>query len=241
MAESADFDGSADYMTRGAGLTGAADSKSGILSAWLRIDGSSSSSQYTVLGSQSQRFAFFRSATSTLLAVTGYSTTGTNILNIQTSATHTNSATWLHCLFSWDLSTTTGNLYINDVDAMDRTAGFFVLTNGTLDYTDTDWITGASSVTGSNKFDGCLAELYFAPGQYLDISIANNRRKFITASGKPVYLGTDGAGPTGTAPLVYFHLDPAETVADFATNRGTGGNFTITGSLSAGSTSPSDF
>lgn len=40
--------------------------------------------------------------------------------------------------------------------------------------------------------------------------------------------------------IIYFHLDPAEAPADFATNRGTGGNFSITGALTAGSTSPSD-
>ena len=80
-----------------------------------------------------------------------------------------------------------------------------------------------------SAFNGALAEVYFAPGQYLYFSIASNRRKFISRTGKPVHLGTTGMLPTGTAPLVYHHLDDAEAVANFATNRGTGGNFTITG------------
>jgi hypothetical protein len=39
---------------------------------------------------------------------------------------------------------------------------------------------------------------------------------------------------------MYHHLDNGEAVANFATNRGTGGNFTITGTLDTASTSPSD-
>ena len=34
-----------------------------------------------------------------------------------------------------------------------------------------------------------LAEVWIAPGQYIDLSIESNRRKFITAGSKPVELG----------------------------------------------------
>ena len=244
MVESADFDGTNDYMTRGAALTGVSNSKSGILSFWVRIDGSVSTSQYSVLGSlTSQRFycVRFTSASSNFVGISGYNSSGTSILGLQTSTAYTNSATWRHFLFSWDLASTAGHLYVNDSD--DLNSGLNVLTNDSVDYaSETNWQIGASGISaGSNKFDGCIAELYFAPGQYLDFSVTNNRRRFITSSLKPVYLGKDGAGPTGTAPLVYLHLDPSEALTNFATNRGTGGDFSITGTLTAGSSSPSDF
>jgi hypothetical protein len=85
-----------------------------------------------------------------------------------------------------------------------------------------------------------MAELYFAPGQYLDFSTESNRRKFITAIGTPMDLGSDGSAPTGTAPLVYQRLAAGETVANFATNRGTSDDFSIIGTLVTGSSSPSD-
>ena len=90
------------------------------------------------------------------------------------------------------------------------------------------------------KLKGFFAEVSFAFGQSLDFSIVSNRRKFLSAGGKPVFLGADGSLPTGTAPIIYQHLDDGEAVANFATNRGTGGDFTITGTLDTGSTSPSD-
>ena len=244
MVESADFDGTNDYMARGAALTGAADSKSGIFSAWFRIDGTDATKQLTLLAQLGSKLLVCRtidlfSPVADSFLIQGVNSLGTVVVGFCSSTSYTQSATWRHLLASWDLSTLSTHLYVNDVD--DKAAAGLVATNDTVVYTAADWFVGASSAGGQNKADGCIGELYFAPGQYLDFSVTNNRRKFITSSGKPVYLGADGAGPTGTAPLVYFHLDPSETVANFATNRGTGGDFTITGALTAGSTSPSDF
>ncbi|WP_192246072.1 hypothetical protein [Mesorhizobium silamurunense] len=83
---------------------------------------------------------------------------------------------------------------------------------------------------------GDFADIWFAPGQFIDFSVEANRRKFVDASGKPVYLGANGEMPTGTAPAVFFSGD----ATGFATNKGTGGAFTLTGSLTNATTSPSD-
>ena len=241
MVESADFDGTNDYMTLATGLTGATDSKTGILSCWARIDGGDGATRYIVIGQttggSNDWWQFRLQADNTFFFRCTDNHSGADIISLGTSNAYLAGSSWIHVLASWNLSTPVMNLYVND--ASDKASG--TLTNDTLDYTQDNWTVGAQNNVGSNKFNGCLAELYFAPGQYLDFSVTNNRRKFITSSLKPVYLGADGAGPTGTAPLIYFHLDPSETVANFATNRGTGGDFTITGALAAGSTSPSDF
>ena len=238
VCDSADFDGTNDYMTRGAGLDGAADSKSGIISCWARIDGGDASTLIILDAIIGATIPFrLRRLNTNLIVITGENAAGTDILELTTVATYTSSATWLHILSSWNLAVPgASHLYINDVS--DKSATTF--TDDTIDYTHTDWGIGATPSTGGGKWNGCLAELYFAPGQYLDFSLAYNRRKFISTSGKPVYLGADGSVPTGTAPIVYQRVADGAAVATFATNLGTGGNFSITGTLDLGSTNPSD-
>src|SRR4029078_636750 len=73
---------------------------------------------------------------------------------------------------------------------------------------------------------------------WMDLTSSANRRKFISATLKPVNLGSTDATPTGTAPLFYFG-NPA---ASFATNLGTGGYLTAqeSTSLIAATTNPKD-
>jgi len=232
VCDSADFDGTLNKMDRVA-LVGAADSKSAILSAWIRLDGDDGGVQRFLQGVEGTvQFLFLRGTVNTF-RISADNAASTEILLLASDTAYTTSATWLHLLVSWDLAAAAAHLYVNDVE--DLAAGP-TLTNDTIDYTLADWDFGVAGAL----INGCLAEFYFAPGQYFDFSIVSNRRKFISASGKPVHLGTTGALPTGTAPLVYQHLDDGEAVANFATNRGTGGNFTIGGTLATGSTSPSD-
>ena len=236
--DSAQFDGTNDYMLRGSDLSGNADSKSGIISVWVRLDGGDGTYMRIFCGSNSlvtalTDFILEREIGNTF-AVTARNAAVTTILLIRTVATYVASSTWLHVLASWDLAAGTNNLYINDVSDKSIVTN----TNDTIDYTEADYVVGASEL-GTLKLNGCLAELYFAPGQYLDFSNVYNRRKFISASGKPVSLGANGALPTGVAPIVYEHLNVGELASDFAVNLGTGGGFTVNGSLTTGSTSPS--
>lgn len=238
--DSADFDGTNDFMTRGAGLTGASDSKSGIVSAWVRLDGGDGTTMgcvnlVTTLGGGTARISFLRTA-GNVFRMAGTNSAGTVILAMNSNTAYTASSTWLHVLMSWNLAATTGHVYVNDVE--DQAAGS-TLTNDTLDYTLADSGVGGLP-DGTAKVNGCLAEVYFASGQYLDFSSSTNRRLFISAGGKPVYLGQDGSLPTGTAPIVYLHLGLDQAVSTLGTNYGSGGNYTITGTLTAGSSSPSD-
>jgi hypothetical protein len=99
------------------------------------------------------------------------------------------------------------------------------------------WV-GADSF--GNNLTGDLADLWIAPGVSLldgsgDIA-TSTRRKLIDASGKPVDLGSDGSIPTGTAPSVFL----SGNASSFSTNKGTGGAFTTTGTLTDATSSPSD-
>jgi hypothetical protein len=234
IVDAADFDGVNDYMLRGADLSGNADSKTGIFSGWVK--NVASATQYNILANTGSKLLILYDGTGALdkFHLIARNAAATIILNIETSAT-IGTGTWYHLLASWNLATPITHLYVTDVSDKIET----VATDDTIDYTVADWAIGANTA-GSVKYDGDLAEVYCAPGQYLDFSLLANRRKFISPLGKPVHLGPTGANPTGVAPLIYQHLDNGEAVANFATNRGTGGNFTITGTLDTGSTSPSD-
>lgn len=241
---SVDFDGSTHYMTRGAGLSGASDSKSGIFSIWIRIDAAAGVLQRLLCGANSLgggsaanqfRAAYQGDALAPqLVAADAGGTVGTLTLAGTTGLSA--GATWRHLLWAWDVAVPTRQFYLTDASDL---SGGGSSTNTTLDFTSADWGIG-SNCDASSKFNGCLAELYFAPGQFLDLSVTANRRKFIDASGKAVNLGSDGAVPTGTAPLIYLSVAKGLAASTFATNRGTGGNFTFNGTPTVGSSSPTD-
>lgn len=228
-AQGRDFDGTNDYATRGAELTGLADGKTGLVSAWYRVDGGDGTVRYLLNTGPTTagKFWLYQNA-SNAIQVTGRNAAGTAILVLQSTAAYTAGATWLHILASWDLAAGTGLLYISDANAK---AGAGTQTNEVIDYTEANFAVGGGT-TGGSKLNGCLSEIWFNT-EFLDISVEANRRKFISATGKPVSLGANGSTPTGNQPLIYM---PAGDPSD---NKGTGGNFTITGALDVASTSPS--
>lgn len=231
-ANAVDFDGTNDYMLRGAGFTGAADSFTGIFSAWIRLD-ASNANKY-IFGNTGDKCAlYFDSSGRININLTGIVS---GDFGFRTVNTFTTSATWINVLAAWDTALSAGNkishLYISS--SSDKTVAYDTDPIFLVDYTVADNAVG-SNAAAANKFNGCMSEVYFAPGQYLDLSVQANREKFILA-GKPVSLGADGSTPTGTAPILYLK-NPA---ASFGTNSGTGGNMTITGTLDVASTSPSD-
>ena len=227
------FDGTNDYLTRGADLTGIADSKSGIFSCWIRVDNPQTSSHQYIFENlmSTNSFSLVKSLNGGVLLMAD-NAAATNILSISSSVTSvTGSAKFYHILISWDLAASASHIYISDV--ADQTVT--TRTNDTIDYAQAsaNWAVGART-DGSNKFDGAISDLYFAPGQYLDFSTESNRRKFIDASGLPVSLGADGSTPTGTAPAIYLKGD----YTGFGTNSGSGGNFTVNGALEKASSTP---
>jgi len=84
------------------------------------------------------------------------------------------------------------------------------------------------------KVDGDYSEVYFS-SEFIDLSVPANLEKFIK-DGKPVDLGGDGSSPTGTSPLMYFSGNSAAW--NSGVNKGTGGNFTMTGSVTDSTNEP---
>ena len=88
---------------------------------------------------------------------------------------------------------------------------------------------GANGASGTSRLNGYLAEFWMDDVD-LDFDSSAVRDAFVL-DGAPVDLGDDGSGPTGSQPGVYCSIRSGGSVTDFATNRGSGGNFTITGTL----------
>lgn len=212
-----DFDGTNDYLTRGAGLTGAVDGKAGLFSCWFRIDGGDGTVRY-IAESTAGRTYITLSANKP--QIVGRTVVGGYPLVLSANTAILTGATWHHAAFSWDLAAAAGHVYVDDAE--DQAAGA-TLDNNTIDYTVADWAIG-SRLTPASYWNGALAEVYFGL-EYLDISVESNRRLFIDAAGDPVNLGADGSFPTGTAPIIYMK----ERANNAGLNFGTGGNFTING------------
>lgn len=226
-ANAVDFDGSTTYLSRGADLTGLADGKAGTVSFWFRIDGGNGATQFIMGFNNSNGIIVFRRSANDFI-ISGRNSAATNILLLLSASTYTSGSTWHHFLASWNLASGLGHLYIDDAADL---ASSPTLTNDTIDYTRGGWFFGAGD--GFNFFNGCLADSWFDPS-YLDITVTANRRKFISALKKPVFLGYQGERPTGTQPVMFF----AGPTSAWHTNRGSGGGFTENGALTDASSQP---
>jgi hypothetical protein len=230
------FDGVNDYLTRGAGLTGAADSKMFTFSAWLKTNADGVAYEWfnalTTVGGSTALFRVVKQ-TSDRIALIGANSAQVTIVELRSAIDSVEAADgWVHILASCDLADTAKrHLYIDDVSDL----AVVTYTDDTIDFTFADWAVGAKA-SGTSKLNGDLADLWFEDGLYTDFSVAANRRKFITASLKPVYLGANGEIPTGTSPIVFL----SGATASWEANKGTGGGFTENGALTDAATSPSD-
>lgn len=217
----AQFDGTNDYLLRGAGLTGATDSKLFTFSLWVNPFSLTSISDILngVAGVTSR---FNVSTNGSNLSITASNSVGTEILNVEGSNLVTDQ--WIHILGSFDLASTSNrHLYINNVSNLSTVTTY---TDDTIDFTLDDWSVGGDTL-GARLLNGSIAELWFNPGTYLDLSIQSNRQRFISTNNRPVNLGSDGSNPIAASPLVYL----SGTIDTWATNKGTGEGFTTTGAL----------
>lgn len=227
------FDGTNDYLTRGADLDGSANNSQGTCFFWVKLDAAGDGVRQRILNSGNAAVILERTAANRFQI---FVANGALTATLGGALTRTSSDGWMSVMMSWDTNFSAGNklmnIWVNDTDdsgvKTDASAAFAV------DYTSTDWGIGARPSDGANKLNGDLADFWFAEGVYFDFSIESNRRKFIASNHGAVDLGADGSKPTGTAPIVFMR-GPASA---FATNLGTGGNFTVTGALDDSLTNP---
>ena len=211
------FDGTNDYMARGAALTGCVDGRKGIVSVWCKIIGGNGVLQRLFFNLNS--YCHVWKGSDNKFNVTMQGQFGVTIASIESASTYLAGTGWLHLFSTWDASAGLRKLYINGVSDLGTDSG----NNADIYYNQDNWFFGADS-SGADKINMEVCEVYLNTVEYLD-----DPTKF-ASGGKPISLDADGSLPTGTAPIIYLK-NPYDT---FGTNSGTGGNFTVTGALTQG-------
>lgn len=228
------FDGGS-HLARGAGLSGVTDSFKATLSAWIKPQPSDYGTIISVPNTGNGTFAIGLSANYTNpseLSVTMKDASDNSITPTLTGTTNVVDGNWHHVLFSVDTAAGEAGLYVDEVSQ----GSFTFFNNNAIDFTWSDWGIGVKPTNGWNPYIGQMADVWFDTGTYINFSSAENRRKFISENGMPMYLGPDGSIPTGSSPDIFL----SSSTDNWHVNNGTGGGFTENGTLTYSSSRPGD-
>lgn len=221
-----------------------------IMSAWFRQAEQTNRTSY-ITNATSSRLQLTIDPDGTMGGQVRQPTGPGNILHVRdTEMLSAVGSAWHHMLMAVDLANGRGQLYVDDRETVwQRLDGTFVSNPDQIDtskqfnFHTADNLFTVGKNFGNNTFpQGTeIAEVYINLSEYMDISLAQNRRRFISSTLRPVDLGTDGSRPTGSKPEVYLSLNRRGTVvASFAANRANSAmNYAVQGTVSVGSTSPS--
>lgn len=229
------FDGANDWLNRAA-LIGAADTNTFLASCWVFLNSTINSHMLFWNGTGAawaDRKCWISVNNDTANITVQLRTSGNTKVWNATTSTVISTGAWYHILCA--RSGTTGQIYINGADASPSN----VTTSTTnADFTNNFTAIGATHDGALGMAECEMAENYVT-NEYLDISQASNRDKFYNSvTDTPVDLGSDGSTPTGTAPLIYFKGNAS--VWNAGTNAGSGGNYTINGSVADSVNEPVD-
>lgn len=220
-----ELDGTADFLTRGAALTGATDAKLLTCAFSLKSDAAGIDHIYSTANT---RIEVTFTATRTVRFV-GKNSAGTTILDVSGPAIPLDSVRTVSA--SFDLANAANRFIFYGADSQSLTVVTY--TDDTIDFTDTDHSVGATTA-GATKFNGDLGDFYLG-NEFIDLSSGNPF--FDSTTGKPEYLGESGELPTSSSPLVYLPL----RADDAGNNLGTGGDFTVTSGPFVGARGGSEF
>jgi len=206
-------------------ISTASDSKQLTLSFWYQQD-ASDGGPMTILqtdnGTEGGIDISINGGGSQALSIGASNTAQTDILGLTGSGGILRDGEWHHVLISVDLSDPTKrHLYVDGVDDLSNVNNYV---DDIMDLTpqNLDYYIGRNE-SGGRDIKGSLYKLWFDTGTYIDFSNPTNRALFdIDAD-----LGTNGEIPTGSAPDIFLTND----APTWNVNSGTGGNFTLTGTL----------
>lgn len=206
-------------------MPGVSDSRRVSGSFWFRRTGDFSSYEHVFAYENNGLDIYFEQPNNNL-TIRGRDSSGGGKINLDTSDFLTDSD-WHHILFSADITAGVEacHLYVDGV--ADKIETSCAESGKAMDFTSAGNLYIGANDTGSNEFDGSLADLWLDFGTYIDFSSAALREKFVSPTGMPMYLGADGSLPTGKAPDIFLSGD----VDDWHTNKGSGGGFAENGAL----------
>lgn len=217
-----DFDGSSDYLSRGASLTGVVDGPVFTVSAWVYYSGTLGNVLLASNATSGAGVSVYFASDGKVRVQAG----GTSGVQIQIRSVSTLTASqWNHISCC--------------VDSRDSTKALMRI-NGTLDSptlsqydegSSIDFTTGAFNLsatsTGGTKFSGRIADVWWAP-VYADLSVSAVAEKFRTSGGDPADLGPYGTTPGLGRPPFYVR-DYGDMI--LGRNRGTGGPMVVNGTI----------
>ena len=228
QAEAVDFDGTNDYLLRSSDLTGNADGKTFTFSAWVWTD-TNDATDYILSnwdGANGDFYVFILNTGE--VSFVARNTSNTIILQ-GTSSVALPLRTWSNLQISIDLASTS-NRYVAINDVIDSSVTWSTYSNQTIDFTASSWNISQTGAGGS-RFEGRLSNV-FLDYTYRDLTVEANRRLFVTADLKPA------AGQAALNPILYLPMSDPTTVG---TNSGTGGNFTLTGTVARSGRGPNQY
>lgn len=229
------FDGSNDYLSKAAAWTGVTSSKVGTGCFFLKFNGGNGAAQYVLADSSLSTWGQYlqRTTANKLQFKFQHSSGGAAGLNATSGGTLTADSLYHSVLFSWNNATPSFQLYIDDVA---DTPAITFQTDHASEWSHAPVIGRRESGVGYLNAD--LFDFWFDVTIRLDLSVVANRRKFVTADNRPVFLGSNGELPLGTDPTAFHHADRGAAASTFATNLGTGGGMTENGALAIAASSP---
>lgn len=223
-ARAVNFDGST-YLRRNGSLS-ATSSKKCTLSFWVKQDafGGSTRQVWWAEDASTNSLIQVSLGNSGSVAVVLGDTSGG--IAAAFSATGVSASAWSHILISVDLTMSlTSAIAIDDVV---KTVSISTQTNTSIGFANiADIYLGHDNSGGNANYAGDMAEMFLIVDQALNLNTESNRRKFITGTGRPASLSSDGSRPFGVQPELYFRGN----ATDFVTNAGDGGAFTETGTI----------
>lgn len=177
------------------------------------------------LGTSNSFYAVFTS--SSTIRIAGRNSTATNVYTRDSSAVSLN--TWYLILFSCDLSTGVDDFYLANISqpaATLKTVGeSFGFSSG--DLAKVGGFYGGASLDASQY----VGYGYFSTS-YIDFSQEENRNLFVDQLGYPKDLSKQIADGLIPEPLIYMPFDDPNNLGK---NLGTGGDFTVNGTVTQGS------
>lgn len=191
------FNGST-YLAESSAQANLVDSKRFTISFWIKLDAAPAASGFLVL--MDNPF-LLRLLSNSRIRFFAENSAGTDLFDF-TINTGFAVNTWYHVLVSADLNATTVVAYLNDSVASLNYVTSPV--NGTIDFTNNVFALGAQPGGAQPVSNVNIADFWFAPGVYIDITSTAERRKFINSVGNPVFLGANGQIPTGSSPNYFF-------------------------------------
>lgn len=222
----ADFNGTTGYLSRASALSGVSDGKVVCGHFFITPDTVAVVNYiFSIQSEQNKRFSVHITNTG-VLTLSGQNAAGTTILAATVSGL---SAQAYSIGFYIDLSNPSNRgVFINGTAAA---VTWTTYTNDSLELSQARMQIGANwnGSVHSSFLDGKLSEFYFTT-DYIDFSQEANRLKFRDAFGNPVALLPQIEAGEIPNPAIYMRFDPA----NFGKNHGTGGDFTVNGTITDG-------